>query len=197
MAATAAAVAAIVVGVSKYIGAKSANKARKKRIKRLKYAESLVSPEGIVGATKELQPQFRQQIFSGSGQAFRQTIDRNIARSGLRNTGVGTALRNAGTLVPEIEAFKLALDRAVQVRTLQAESIYRSIGLSGERANPYSEALAGAASAYAGAAGSEGFGSLFPSKTASTGASTSLSSTKPSGLSTTNAWWNPSYGDAP
>ena len=75
-------------------------------------AAQKASPEEFLRILNQIRPQFREQILAGLGPQLQQKIGVNIARGGLKNTGIGKALSSAAIAIPEVTAFQAALREA-------------------------------------------------------------------------------------
>lgn len=114
------AIAAGVAAVGAYAGAvsgrKGAKKARDAQREAAKKAGRYLEPANIAIQTQRLQPLLRQQMATGLGSQFQQQVGANLAAHGLTGTGVGEALRNASFGIPEIEAFRQALNMGYDIQ---------------------------------------------------------------------------------
>jgi len=129
------AIAGFVIGG--FMGGRAKKRAQKKEKKRQKQLKHLASPTHLAETTKELTPQFRQQIAGGAGAAMTGAIQTGVARRGLTGTGIGTALTAGAAAVPETMAFKEALGQAEgvinrQIEAKKGQAIYEPEDVAGE-----------------------------------------------------------------
>jgi len=155
----AAAVGAIMAGMR----ANSANAASARIRSRLREAYQTVSPSRILRTAQRLTPQMRELLVAQLGPGFQQNIQALISRSGLRGTGLGTAFESAAFVAPELAAFQEAVNRAIQIRSLQAQLKAGGAALGVQRESVAGAAVLGAAQGAFGAyAGGGGGGGLLP-----------------------------------
>lgn len=141
--------AAVVGGAIAAQGASSGRRAQKKSDRRLRKARDRVKPKNILKLQKALVPQFRQSQAFQFGPQLNQTIERQIANLNLEDTNLASGFRVGAAVAPEINAFNLAMEKATQIRTLQAQ-----LDIGGEvkpTESPVTAGVLGAASAFFGA----------------------------------------------
>jgi len=109
--------------VGGFLGGRAGSKQKrlmKKREKRIRY---LTSPQHFADVTKQLTPLFREQVAGGAGAEATAAINTRLARSGLSNTGIGTAIAGGAAAVPEVMAFKAALGQSGDIISNQLEHL--------------------------------------------------------------------------
>lgn len=117
----AAIIAAIIGAISAGMNARAQNAAAREVDRRYREAVHMVGPAQIGKLTAKLIPRLRASIAPTLAPILRETVARNVARAGLSGSGAGLAAANAAATAPEIEVFRQALDRAVQISQIRAE----------------------------------------------------------------------------
>ncbi len=110
----------------------------------LKKATGSLSSRAISRRAGKLRPQIREAIQSAAGPAYRQTVEANLARTGLSGTGVGQVLADSALLAPEIEAVRQSFDTALALAQQKAQIL--SGGAAGLPPAPQGSPLAAALS---------------------------------------------------
>ena len=117
------------------IGESPAEKARKDIEGVRRQILAATSPEELLATIKALRPQFRELVASGIGPSIQSSIATRVARAGAGTTGIGIAAGNIGSVLPEIEAIRLATSAA---QRLQQQKV---AALSGFQPLPFDDPI--------------------------------------------------------
>ena len=113
----------VVGGISGYFGGISARKAEREQERAEEKIHNVLSVKKFRKKYGQFLPYSRQEIAAGQGPRIRQALEGRVAGTGMQDTGLGTALQGLAKVAPEVEASRLAAERAQMWQVNRAKSL--------------------------------------------------------------------------